>query len=247
MKVNEHISQLNNEGYSIVPDVYSDSEIFEISKAIEEKELDSNSILKSKDLFAIRELLNEIPELNKLIFNEKLKTLIGAFRVDSKFFLSKAIYFDKSEDSNWFVAYHQDLTINVSERKEVEGFKNWTKKRGQIGVQPPTEYLNRTITIRIHLDDTDMNNGALRIVPESHINGVVRTESRAVNPNEVICSVKSGGVMLMKPMTFHASSKSTGKRNRRVIHLELCDKELPVSLRWKERLEIEEPTFIKVK
>lgn len=247
MKVNEHISQLNNEGYSIVSDVYSESEILEISKVIEEKELNSNSILKSKDLFAIRELLNEIPELNKLIFNEKLKTLIETFRVDGKFFLSKAIYFDKPEDSNWFVAYHQDLTINVSERKEVEGFKNWTNKRGQIGVQPPTEYLNRTITIRIHLDATDINNGALRIVPESHVNGVVRTESRTENPKEVICAVKRGSVMLMKPLTFHASSKSTGKRNRRVIHLELCDKELPISLQWKERLEIGEPNFIKVK
>lgn len=237
-KVNQHISQLNNEGYSIVLDVYSESEIFEIAKVIEEKDLNSNSILKSKDLFAIRELLNEIPELDKLIFNEKLKTLIGAFRVDSKFFLSKAIYFDKPEGSNWFVAYHQDLTINVVEQKEIEGFKNWTNKRGQIGVQPPTEYLDRTITIRVHLDDTDDTNGALRVVPESHLNGVVRTEERSQNSKEFTCEVKSGGVMLMKPLTFHASSKSSGQSNRRVIHLEFCDKQLPKELNWKERLEI---------
>lgn len=203
--------------------------------------MDSNSALKSKDLFAIRQLLNETPELTKLIFNKKLRALLNEFQTDGELFVSKAMYFDKPEGSNWFVAYHQDLTINVSERIEIEGFNNWTNKRGQIGVQPPTEYLNRTITVRVHLDNTDRTNGALRIVPESHKNGVVRTENRADSSKEITCDIKRGGVMLMKPLTFHASSKSSGESNRRVIHLELCDKELPASLKWKERESIEIP------
>ncbi|MEP3210845.1 MAG: phytanoyl-CoA dioxygenase family protein [Maribacter sp.] len=238
MKVNEHISQLNNKGYSIIPNVYSESEIFEITKVIAEKELDSNSISKSKDLFAIRELVNEIPELARVLFNKNLRRLLVKLHQEGKLFLSKAIYFDKLEGSNWFVAYHQDLTINVIEQKQIEGFKNWTNKRGQIGVQPPTEYLDRTITIRIHLDDTDETNGALRVVPESHLNGVVRTEERSQNSKEFTCEVKSGGIMLMRPLTFHASSKASGHSNRRVIHLEFCDKPLPEELDWKERLEI---------
>lgn len=239
MEENEHLSQLNKEGYSIVPDVYSESELAKISKVIAEKELNSDSIMKSKDLFAIRQLLNEIPELNELIFNEKLRELITSFQAESNFFLSKAIYFDKPADSNWFVAFHQDLTINVSNRKEIEGFINWTTKRGQLGVQPPTDYLNRTMTIRIHLDDTDETNGGLRVLPRSHKNGVVRTEDRTVDSKEIICDVKRGGIMLMKPLTFHASSRSIGENNRRVIHIELCDKELPAPLKWKEKKNIE--------
>lgn len=235
---NENISQLTKEGFSIVADVYSKQELGIISKLITEKKLKNSTILKSKDLFAIRELVNEIPELARVLFNENLRRLLTKLHQESKLFLSKAIYFDKLEGSNWFVAYHQDLTINVVEQKEIEGFKNWTNKRGQIGVQPPTEYLDRTITIRIHLDDTDETNGALRVVPESHLNGVVRTEERSQNSKEFTCKVKSGGVMLMKPLTFHASSKSSGQSNRRVIHLEFCDKQLPEELNWKERLEI---------
>lgn len=238
MNKNENILQLNKEGYSIVKDIYSQSELDRISKLITDKELNNSSILNSKDLFAIRQLINEIPELKGALFNSKLKELLNDIHSDGKLFLSKAIYFDKLEGSNWFVAYHQDLTINVVDQKETEGFKNWTNKRGQIGVQPPIEYLNRTYTIRIHLDDTDETNGALRVVPESHLNGVVRTEERSQSSNEVACNVKSGSVMLMKPLIFHASSKSSGNSNRRVIHLEFCDMQLPQGLNWKERLEI---------
>lgn len=238
MNKNENILQLNKEGYSIVKDVYSQSELDRISKLITDRELNNSSIIKSKDLFAIRQLINEIPKLEGVLFNSKLRGLLNDIHAEGKLFLSKAIYFDKLEGSNWFVAYHQDLTINVVDQKETEGFKNWTNKRGQIGVQPPIEYLNRTFTIRIHLDDTDETNGALRVVPESHLYGVVRTEERSQSSNEVTCNVKSGSVMLMKPLIFHASSKSSGNSNRRVIHLEFCDMQLPQGLNWKERLEI---------
>ena len=234
MNLSKHVSQLLREGYSIVPEFYSESEMSQISGLIAAYKLENSSVLKSKELFAIRQLLNEIPELRSLIFNENLNSLIREFQSDNEYFLSKAIYFDKPKDSNWFVTYHQDLTINVSKRTESKGFVNWTNKRGQLGVQPPTEYLNRTITVRIHLDETDNTNGALRVIPKSHTQGVIRTEVTK-NLREVVCDVKRGGVMLMKPLTFHASRRSSGKRNRRVVHLELCDKELPSPLQWKER------------
>jgi ectoine hydroxylase-related dioxygenase (phytanoyl-CoA dioxygenase family) len=33
------------------------------------------------------------------------------------------------------------------------------------------------VTVRIHLDDTDENNGALRVVPKSHLKGIYRPET----------------------------------------------------------------------
>src|SRR5688572_21644472 len=38
----------------------------------------------------------------------------------------RAILFDKSEAANWALGWHQDRTICVAERREVEGFGPWT-------------------------------------------------------------------------------------------------------------------------
>jgi ectoine hydroxylase-related dioxygenase (phytanoyl-CoA dioxygenase family) len=80
----------------------------------------------------------------------------------------KSIYFDKPETSNWYVAYHQDLTISVDKKLELPDFGPWTTKQNQFAVQPPLNILENIYTIRIHLDDTDENNGALKVVPKSH-------------------------------------------------------------------------------
>ncbi len=227
-----HIDVLQDEGCSIVPTIYSEKEIAEICKVIRSADLADVGVSRTRDLFAIRELLIQVPELNELIWNEKMLNLIESF--GEGFFLTKAIYFDKPKKSNWFVAYHQDLIINVSNRVKEQGFINWTNKKGQIGVQPPEEFLCSTITLRIHLDDTDHTNGALRVIPKSHLLGIRKTECLSVTEEEV-CFVERGGIMLMKPLLMHASNRSTGQRNRRVIHLEICNKELPKSLKWKEK------------
>ena len=46
--------------------------------------------------------------------------------------------------------------------------------------------------------------------------------------------MKEGGIMLMKPLTLHASNKSTNKRGRRVIYLEFNAYLLNTPLKWLE-------------
>jgi len=167
-----------------------------------------------------------------LIFNTSMNQLIQDVG-GSDFFLTKAIYFNKPKTSNWFVSYHQDLSISVEEKHEIEGFKNWTSKRNQVGVQPPLEILENIITIRIHLDDTTKDNGALKVIPREHTKGVTLTKELQKD-NEVVCSVKKGAVMLMKPLTPHASNRTTNDKQRRVIHLEFSNKHLPAPMKWLE-------------
>lgn len=52
-------------------------------------------------------------------------------------FAVKGTFFNKTQESNWKVAWHQDLTILVRERREVHGFGPWTVKAGIVHVQPP--------------------------------------------------------------------------------------------------------------
>ncbi|RZL07990.1 MAG: phytanoyl-CoA dioxygenase, partial [Hymenobacter sp.] len=153
--------------------------------------------------------------------------------------LTKAIYFDKPAGSNWLVAWHQDLMINVDRRADLPGFGPWTTKAGWVAVQPPVAVLENTITIRLHLDACDATNGALKVVPGSHLGGVVLAETIASHTaTATVCAVPAGGAMLMKPLLLHASNRSTSARPRRVIHLEFSAAELPAGLAWRERRDL---------
>ncbi|MBF9220648.1 phytanoyl-CoA dioxygenase family protein [Hymenobacter ruricola] len=152
--------------------------------------------------------------------------------------LVKAIYFDKPAGSNWLVAWHQDLMVNVSQRVDSPGFGPWTSKAEGVSVQPPVAVLENVCTIRLHLDDCDASNGALKVVPGSHRHGVLfAADIAARTAGATGCAVPAGGAMLMRPLLLHASNRSTSRRPRRVIHLEFSSVELPAGLHWRERLQ----------
>ena len=170
-----------------------------------------------------------------MIFNEKLKRIIKDLFGDA-YFVVKSIYFDKPEKSNWFVAWHQDLTISVNKRAEIPGYGPWTVKLNQFAVQPPIDILQNNFTIRIHLDDTDEGNGALKVVPGSHLKNICRPENLDwKNIVQTNCNVDAGGVMVMRPLLFHASTRTTTNKKRRVIHIEFGEDVLPNETDWAER------------
>lgn len=149
----------------------------------------------------------------------------------------RAIYFDKSADTNWLVPWHQDLTLAVREQVDVPGFGPWSSKEGVPHVQPPVALLEQMLAVRLHFDDTDETNGALRVLPESHRAGRLSVERiqelRATQP-EHLCAATAGEALLMRPLLLHASSRSTSVRRRRILHLEYAGFALPPELRWQE-------------
>jgi len=236
MNLKNKKSEISAEGFAVINSVFSDSEIEKISEVIQSIDTSKETFRKSEDLFAIRQFLKEIPEVNDLIFNENLKTIIKDV-FGENYFVVKSIYFDKPEKSNWYVAYHQDLTISVNKKIQLENFGPWTTKQNQFAVQPPLEILENIFTIRIHLDDTDENNGALKVVPKSHAKGIYRPETIDWKvETETICNVERGGVMIMKPMLLHGSNRTTNGKKRRVIHIEFSDMILPEELQWSEKM-----------
>ncbi|MBL0735497.1 phytanoyl-CoA dioxygenase family protein [Flavobacterium sp. GN10] len=233
-----HSKQIDSEGFSIINDVFTENEIENLILLIDNKtknDSDNSTFRKSEDLFAIRQFHKEVPETLPFIFNEKLQDIIES-NFGKGFFITKSIYFDKPEKSNWFVAYHQDLTISVDQKIEIENFENWTVKQNQFAVQPPTEILENNFTIRIHIDKTTKDNGALKVINNSHSKGILRIENLDFEKEkETICEVEKGGIMIMKPLLFHASNKTTNNERRRVIHLEFSKQQLPNGLEWSEK------------
>jgi hypothetical protein len=88
-----------------------------------------------------------------------------------RFFAVRGILFDKIPDANWKVPWHQDVTIAVEERVEVEGFGPWSIKADVLHVQPPAEVLEHMVSVRLPLDNCDEENGALRVIHGSHLHG----------------------------------------------------------------------------
>jgi ectoine hydroxylase-related dioxygenase (phytanoyl-CoA dioxygenase family) len=223
-------SQLESSGFTTIERIFSNEQIEQMLKLISQTDTSKGTFRKSVDLFAIRQFLKEVPEIGELILNEEFKL----------YFIVKSIYFDKPEQSNWFVSYHQDLTISVDRKVELYDYSKWTVKQDQFSVQPPLDVLKQIYTVRIHLDDTDENNGALKVVPGSHLKGVYRPQDIDWSKEtELICCVPKGGVMIMKPLLLHSSSRTTNNNKRRVIHIEFCNQELHQELKWVERMNLQ--------
>ena len=234
--LDNHKSHILEYGFAVINNVFSKQELEEIDTVLQSIDTSKENFRKSEDLFAIRQFLKEVPEIKDLIFNENIRKVVQEI-FGEKYFVVKSIYFDKPETSNWYVAYHQDLTISVDKKLELPGFGPWTTKQSQFAVQPPVNVLENIYTIRIHLDDTDENNGALKVVPKSHAKGIYRPETIDWTvETEEICNVEKGGIMLMKPLTLHGSNRTTNGKKRRVIHVEFSDTELPEVLQWSERM-----------
>ncbi len=151
--------------------------------------------------------------------------------------VARALYFDKSTVANWLVSWHQDLTLAVRKRVDHTGFGPWSMKAGIPHVQPPVELLEQMLTVRLHLDDADDENGALRVLPGTHQLGRLSadqiTELRQ-NREEHPCAASAGDALLMRPLLLHASGRSTSQRHRRVLHLEYASFDLPGGLEWHE-------------
>lgn len=234
----KHKEEIRDTGFTVMNGIYTAEELDKIIETIDSADADGSNFRKSEDLFAIRQFIKEIPGINNLIFTPALKMVIGQL-FGSDYFLVKSIYFDKPENSNWFVAYHQDLTISVDKKVALPDFGPYTIKRNQFAVQPPLNILEQNFTMRIHLDNTDEDNGALKVVPKSHSKGIYRPENiNWATETEVSCNVKRGGMMIMKPLLLHSSGRTTNNKKRRVIHLEFSNVMLPKELQWSEYMAI---------
>jgi hypothetical protein len=143
-------------------------------------------------------------------------------------------YFAKSSARNWLVPVHQDTSIPVLRRVEHPELRTWSVKEGGIYVQPPQLVLEQLLAIRLHLDPCGVADGPLRIVPGSHLLGLVPSEAAVeARVNEISCVAEAGDALVMRPLLLHSSSRSRGTGRRRVLHFLFGPPELPFGLAWR--------------
>ncbi len=222
--------QIEFKGFTILNYLYTKREVRKLKS-----KLDAYIKQNDEKTFGMRAVLKKMPELKPILFNRNLKKLVRS--MDNTAFLTKAIYFDKQPKDNWYVTWHQDVPINVLSRIDTDGYKSWTTKDGIIGVRPPEDISKNSFSIRIHLDDTTENNGALKVIGGSHKKRLNDDEIKLISEHSIpfSCEVNSGGVQVLKPLLLHASSKSKAQKRRRVLHLEFSSIELPNGLEYAEK------------
>jgi hypothetical protein len=161
-------SPLEREGFAIVEGVLTRSRTEEPTREIDAQ-------LADVPAAGLRGLAQLVPTVRELAHSPEVRTLVES-GLGTKARLVRSIYFNKSKETNWQVAWHQDA---VHDKVEVDGFVSWSLKDGVPHVQPPGHVLDRMLAVRIHLDRADESNGALWVVPGSHRLGRVPASGAA--------------------------------------------------------------------
>src|SRR5687768_6442243 len=220
------MSKIRREGFSIVPGIVDESLRREMLRDIEESFSSSSA--------GVRGLARKIESVRRFAQSPTIRALVEPV-LGSRAKLVRSILFNKNEDANWQVAWHQDLAIAVDKRVEIEGFTCWSTKSDTPHVQPPVQILEQMLNVRVHLDAADETNGALWVSPGSHHLGrIPANEAASVSKTlgRRLCAVAARDVLLFRPLTLHASKKSISNQARRVIHLEFAGIGLPPPLEW---------------
>ncbi len=147
----------------------------------------------------------------------------------------RAIFFDKTASMNWALGWHQDRTIAVREHLAAPGFGPITIKSGIPHIEPPFDFIERMITVRIHLDQVDQCNAPLLIALGSHRMGKVAEsdiEDAVGRSTQFACHAEPGDVWMYRTAILHASNRATGDRKRRVLQVDYSADALPHGLQW---------------
>ena len=220
------IDAIDAEGFAVVPSILPPDLLADVIAGL------------GNSPHAIRNLIEAAPAVGELARRPECSNLAGSI-LGTGAFVARALLFDKTPASNWKVVWHQDLTIAVRERREVPGFGPWSEKAGIPHVQPPTDVLERMLTLRTPPRSVRPGRTAryasspARTWPGSSM----RTPSPpgAARAREGVCLADRGGVVMMRPLLLHASSLAAAPAHRRVVHLEFAVDDLPGGLEWHGR------------
>ncbi len=205
------------------------------------------AVLKALDLRALEDALVRLPldqagirlhgisALRPFLVSSGLVGKVAASVLGEASKPVRAILFDKTASTNWSLPWHQDRTIAVEKRLEVEGFGPWTLKSGLLHVAPPFDVLARMVTLRVHFDSVSEANAPLLIAPGSHRLGQIpESELKAVVEacGIATCLAEAGDVWLYSTPIVHSSEAARAPTRRRVLQVDFAVGDLPGGLKW---------------
>lgn len=217
-----------SEGYELREQFLAPDKFIIIDRA-----LDQMNLAERKG--GVRNAEKRYSAVDDLIASQELRDKAGNYLNGEPRFV-RAIVFNKTRVNNWLVSWHQDKTVSVSKRFADPAWGPWSTKDEVLHVQPPLEVLNQMVTIRIHLDDSNSQNGCLSVMPKSHRIGLLNQSqiSEYTKCNQsVLCEAEAGSALIMRPHLLHSSSKGSVPSQRRILHIEYSSYDLPEGVHWR--------------
>jgi hypothetical protein len=218
------VSDLQRDGFVLLPEVFSTSEVQRMRSALESAlATDDEPAIRGDEgaVYAARNVLVLWPEVASVWKKEPLTAALHA-ALGPDFGLVRVLYFDKPPGQSWSLPWHKDLTVAVrNNRLPSPRFRRPTAKAGVPHVEAPEEVLERMLTARIHLDPVTDENGPLKVVPGSQYTGKrMDLDGAAVR----VVYAAAGDVLLVRPLVAHCSNRSQADttRHRRILHLEFA-------------------------
>jgi hypothetical protein len=203
-----HLTSLDAQGWELVPSQTSDESLDALRRSIFENNSAGKRCLLDHPLVA---------ETARIL----LRQLAGDGLIPEASIAIQAIAFDKTAETNWKVAWHQDLMFPFGRCVTTGGYDLPTVKDGVDYARPPLEVLECLLAARLHLDDCGHSNGPLRVSPCTHCLGIIPAAEVAncvAEHGQVDCLARKGEVLLMKSLALHASSEASEPGHRRVLH-----------------------------
>ncbi len=201
-------------GYAIVPDCLKQDECDALLAALAPL---------PRTRAGVRHLLTASPAAATVASDARLLRLAAAWLGVPAPIPFRATLFEKTGEANWLIQWHQDTALPLAARFDSPDWGPWSEKAGALYAHAPAWALERVIALRVHLDGSTASNGPLRVLPGTHRDGVLtdaQVAACASRVSPVDCLCPRGGVIAMRPLLIHASSKSTAGDARRVVHLE---------------------------
>jgi len=209
-----HRQQVEERGFAVMPGIFEEDRVTLLAENLAMAKLSRSraGVRHALGYAAVASLAND-PQLLEIA-----RHILGMNACPFR-----ATMFEKTTDANWLVVWHQDTALPLRRREETPGWGPWSIKEGVIYAHAPATALSQVLALRVHLDDSTSQNGPLRVLPATHTLGVLSDDeihqiAQDVAPVE--CCVPRGGIVAMKPLVVHSSSKSQSECARRVLHIE---------------------------
>jgi ectoine hydroxylase-related dioxygenase (phytanoyl-CoA dioxygenase family) len=208
---------VQEQGYGLIPNVFGKDEVLDLLV-----DLRSENLPRTRA--GVRHAMRSA-KVTRIALDGRMQEIARAI-LGTGAIGFRATLFEKLPDSNWLVAWHQDTALPLRERRNVPGWGPWSVKDGVNYAHAPAQALERILALRVHLDSSVEDNGPLRVLPGTHVQGVLTDDeihSIAERTAGVDCLMPLGGVIAMRPLVIHASSKSRTENPRRVLHIEYAE------------------------
>jgi len=208
---------IQQDGFPIVQHFFTDKYIDEIIEQLDRH----NALEYDKQIVSDFNLLNSIPFVKSLVHSRQLISLVKQMLGDNSFPIN-AFVIDKTRQQlgPWLASGLEKIA--VKNKIETSGYSNWTVESGISRAVPPKEVLEKRLSVRIHLDDCFIDNGAILVAPKFHKNGIIQSKTeieKIISDETIYCEVEKGGVMFITSLLLHKSPYSTTNKKRRVLQL----------------------------